>query len=172
MSHITLITSGRMQDSLLRQLIDYIIKRDWWFGCFVLKSIANYLMNSIETLLHIYIYGYKYSILILGVCLQIGLSCWRLKLKWQKSPAAWVDWNQNGRIHLLLIYSPNGKYFFFYGHTYFWNKTCHPNNKQTKIPQSKMNQPCFSLINTSLLNFTLLELFLCLRYCPLAYICI
>lgn len=55
MSHITLITSGRMQDSLLRQLIDYIIKRDWWFGCFVLKSIADYLMNSIETLLHMVI---------------------------------------------------------------------------------------------------------------------
>lgn len=141
MSHITLITSGRMQDSLLRQLIDYIIKRDWWFGCFVLKSSANYLMNSIETLLHIYIYGYKYSILILGVCLQIGLSCWRLKLKWQKSPAAWVDWNQNGRIHLLLIYSPNAKYFFFTDTHIFEIKLVTPTTNKPKSPKAKWTNP-------------------------------
>lgn len=168
MSHITLITSGRMQDSLLRQLIDYIIKRDWWFGCFVLKSIANYLMNSIETLLHmviniLFLYSWSLPANMLKLLeIEIKMAEITSSLSWLKS-----KWQNSLTVNLF----SKCEILFFYGHTYFWNKTCHPNNKQTKIPQSKMNQPCFSLINTSLLNFTLLELFLCLRYCPLAYIC-
>lgn len=139
MSHITLITSGRMQDSLLRQLIDYIIKRDWWFGCFVLKSIANYLMNSIETLLHmviniLFLYSWslpanRLKLLDIEIKMaEITSSLSWLKSKWQNS----LTVNLFSKCEILV---------FFTDTHIFEIKLVTPTTNKPKSPKAKWTNP-------------------------------